>query len=270
MTPNMEGILARRDLPIDTRRSESIADRPSDTFRPSLRTPLDADRILAARAEATAPILGSGESSAAGDEVAADGESQEARSGNGGDAKKAEGGKDGKKAEGDLSEEEKAQVAELKRRDTEVRAHEQAHLAASGGMARGGASYDYQSGPDGKRYAVGGEVQIAMKSGKTPEETIRNAEQVRSAALAPANPSSVDQQTAAAAARMAQEARQELSAKSMESGSKDGESEGREEGGARRIEEGKSGDAADAAPTASVAPRSYSLASEHEEDDSAN
>lgn len=202
--------------------------------------------------------------------------------------------KGGSGPEGDLTEEEKAQVAELKRRDAEVRAHEQAHLAASGGMARGGASYDFQKGPDGRSYAVGGEVQIAMKSGRTPEETIRNAEQVRAAALAPADPSGVDQQTAAAAARMAQEARQELSTRALDAGSKEGDAgrngTGRE--GGRSADRsaavgGKSSlvDTRDAPATTSpsattrdatesspaiAAPKSYSLASEREKDGSRN
>lgn len=128
--------------------------------------------------------------------------------GGAGKAKTGEDGPNGGSTQ--LSEEEKQQVAKLERRDNEVRAHEQAHMGAAGGLARGGASFSYQTGPDGKRYAVGGEVQIAMKAGNTPEETIRNAEQVRAAALAPANPSSTDLQTAASAVRMAQQARQEL------------------------------------------------------------
>lgn len=239
---NPEGILGRRKLPFDTARTETPpnATRPTDTFRPSLRTPLDADRILAreARTLESSPLLGSGRtgngaSDATTTESDPNTDAKEAGKAPGTDTAGKIGGKDGKGNEADLSEEEKARVAELERRDREVRTHEQAHLAAAGGMARGGASFDYQTGPDGKRYAVGGEVQIAMKGGKTPEETIRNAEQVRAAAMAPADPSSVDQQTAAAAGRMAQEARQELSAKGS-----DGTSDGSDQ-------EGKQGEKAD-------------------------
>ena len=101
----------------------------------------------------------------------------------------------------DLTPEEKRVVSQLQSRDAEVRAHEQAHIAASGGLA-GGASYSYQEGPDGRRYAVGGEVGISMSTGSTPDETIRNAQQVRSAALAPAQPSGQDRAVAAAASQM--------------------------------------------------------------------
>ena len=48
-----------------------------------------------------------------------------------------------------LSTEEKKQVEQLKRRDAEVKRHEQAHKAAAGQFASGGPSYDYETGPDG-------------------------------------------------------------------------------------------------------------------------
>ncbi|MCA8932648.1 MAG: hypothetical protein KDA49_09290, partial [Rhodospirillaceae bacterium] len=58
-----------------------------------------------------------------------------------------------------LTEEEQAEVDALKERDAEVRRHEQAHAAAGGAYA-GQPTYEYQTGPDGNRYAVGGEVNI--------------------------------------------------------------------------------------------------------------
>jgi hypothetical protein len=54
---------------------------------------------------------------------------------------------------------EQLETTELARRDREVRAHEQAH-AAVGGSYAGAPSYTYSRGPDGQRYAVGGEVSI--------------------------------------------------------------------------------------------------------------
>ncbi|MFP3458098.1 putative metalloprotease CJM1_0395 family protein, partial [Psychrobacter sp. SIMBA_152] len=56
-------------------------------------------------------------------------------------------------------EQELQQIKELKARDTEVRTHEQAH-AAVGGQYAGSPSDEYQRGPDGTNYAVGGEVPI--------------------------------------------------------------------------------------------------------------
>ncbi|MBN1256568.1 MAG: hypothetical protein JXA52_02550, partial [Planctomycetes bacterium] len=55
-----------------------------------------------------------------------------------------------------LSESEISQIDSLKRRDIEVRRHENAHLAAAGGYATGGAHFEYSRGPDGRNYAVGG------------------------------------------------------------------------------------------------------------------
>ena len=110
-----------------------------------------------------------------------------------------------------LSPEAQKQIAELKRRDQEVRAHEAAHLAAGGGVVRGGASYTYQVGPDGKSYAVGGEVTLDTSPvPDDPRATIRKAEQIKAAALAPAQPSAQDRQVAAAAAAMEAAAAAEL------------------------------------------------------------
>jgi hypothetical protein len=111
---------------------------------------------------------------------------------------------------GELSAEDAARIAKLKQIDRQVRQHEQAHLAAAGGMATSGASYTYQKGPDGVNYAVGGEVSISVSPGRTPEETLRRAQTVRAAALAPADPSGQDRAVAAQATKMAMEARMEM------------------------------------------------------------
>lgn len=110
-----------------------------------------------------------------------------------------------------LSPQEKQKLDELKKRDKEVRAHEQAHVAAAGGHALGGPRYTYQVGPDGKKYAVGGEVPLdASKVAGNPQATIQKAQAIRRAAMAPANPSAADKAIAAKAASMAAEARREL------------------------------------------------------------
>lgn len=101
-------------------------------------------------------------------------------------------------------------IDELKARDAEVRQHEQAHLAAAGGLAISGASYTYQRGPNGVNYAIGGEVQIDTSPGATPEETIARAATIQAAALAPAGPSGADRAVAAQAQQMETQARAEL------------------------------------------------------------
>ncbi len=116
--------------------------------------------------------------------------------------------KEPKKSNNELSLDEKKQISELQARDTEVRAHESAHQAAGGGMT-GGASFTYQKGPDGRTYAIGGEVPISMPSGSTPEEIISNAQQVITAALAPADPSAQDMSVASSARALMINAQQE-------------------------------------------------------------
>ncbi|KZD05847.1 hypothetical protein AUP43_02750 [Oceanibaculum pacificum] len=98
-----------------------------------------------------------------------------------------------------LTEEEQQIVDELKKRDREVRAHEQAH-AAVGGAYAGSPVYEYESGPDGNRYAVGGSVSIDVSPVPgDPEATIQKMEIVKRAALAPGEPSPQDRAVAAAA-----------------------------------------------------------------------
>lgn len=111
-----------------------------------------------------------------------------------------------------LSDDAQATLRQLQATDRKVRAHELAHLAASGGLATGAPSYTYQKGPDGVNYAVGGEVSIDTSPAKTPEETIAKAATIIAAALAPADPSPQDRAVAAAASQLAQQARAELQA----------------------------------------------------------
>lgn len=101
------------------------------------------------------------------------------------------------------------QILRLQTRDREVRAHEQAHMSAGGGLITSGAHYTYETGPDGKRYAVGGEVGISLAKGSTPQDTMARAQQIRAAALAPAQPSGQDLAVAAKASQMEMQARME-------------------------------------------------------------
>lgn len=117
----------------------------------------------------------------------------------------------------ELSEEEKAEVEELERRDREVRAHELAH-ASTAGRHGGAPRYSYERGPDGRLYAVEGEVPIDVSPVRgDPEATLRKMEQVKRAALAPVNPSAKDRQVAALASRRAAEARRDISQRALES-----------------------------------------------------
>lgn len=111
------------------------------------------------------------------------------------------------------------ELEEMQARDREVRQHEAAHVAAGGAHVRGGASFSYRRGPDGRSYAVGGEVQIDSSAvPNDPEATIRKMRAVQAAAMAPAEPSGQDRSVAAQAAQAATQARAELTARGRSEG----------------------------------------------------
>lgn len=125
----------------------------------------------------------------------------------------------------DLSTDEQREVDDLEQTDTEVRAHEAAHVAAGGSFVRGGASFSYQTGPDGKQYAVGGEVSIdTSEISDDPAATVQKMQTVLAAALAPAEPSSQDHQVAAQAQAKLAEAQAELASQQAATATSTGES----------------------------------------------
>jgi len=124
------------------------------------------------------------------------------------------------------TQQEQQQIQKLKTRDREVRAHEAAHVAAGAGLVRGGATFSYQRGPDGVQYAIGGEVKLdTSEVAGDPAATLQKAQQIRSAALAPAQPSATDRSIAAKAAQMAVEARAEINQQRNEETAADNEDE---------------------------------------------
>ena len=143
-------------------------------------------------------------------------------------------------------------IDELKARDAEVRQHEQAHLAAAGGMAVSGASYTYQRGPNGVNYAIGGEVQIDTSPGGTPEETIARAATIQAAALAPAGPSGADRAVAAQAQQMETQARAELAQQQSQEATATGTSQQQGQSGASERVRRAYGDEPVSAPALNV------------------
>ena len=101
-------------------------------------------------------------------------------------------------------------ISELKSRDKEVRAHEAAH-AAVGGAYTGSPNYSFEQGPDGKRYAVSGEVSVDLSVIKgDPRATIAKMQKVHAAALAPVHPSIQDTRVASTATQLILQAQSEL------------------------------------------------------------
>ena len=181
--------------------------------RATARRAAESFRQIAAQKPATTPAAGRGEAGLAGVEagdradISAEGRRLAEQATNRAETNRSDGGPQ----QQDLTQEQEQQVQELKARDREVRQHEQAHLAAAGDLARGGPTYTYQTGPDGRRYAVGGEVQIQLRESKDPEKTLQDARRAKRAALAPAEPSSQDRQVASQADALALQAQREIS-----------------------------------------------------------
>ncbi|MGL6007273.1 putative metalloprotease CJM1_0395 family protein [Aeromonas sobria] len=126
-------------------------------------------------------------------------------------------GEDGQRKQQDPKQQEQQQrqaqqIQDLVDRDKEVRTHEQAHQSA-GGEHASSPTYQFTQGPDGKRYATGGEVQIDTSAVPgDPAATIAKMQQIRAAALAPAEPSAQDLSVARSAAASEAKARKELMA----------------------------------------------------------
>jgi hypothetical protein len=228
----------------------------------SALTPLSPEERAAGRAEARAQLEAEGvlgrlgltsPETAASEEApveATPGKATEETAG----AQPAEAGQDSGPAEGPLKKltpEEEAQVRQLAQRDLEVRTHEQAHVAASGGLA-GAPSYEYQTGPDGRRYAVGGEVSIRRGGSSNTEQALREAEAVKRGALAPAQPSGQDMAVAARAEADIQRLRTKKAEEAREA-AKGGEGQESREAGPASSPAGNGSEPA-ASPEALMAP----------------
>ncbi|WP_428847952.1 putative metalloprotease CJM1_0395 family protein [Shewanella saliphila] len=112
---------------------------------------------------------------------------------------------------------EAAQIAELAKRDVEVKTHEQAHAAVGGSLAQS-PSYEYEKGPDGRRYAVDGEVSIDVSTvAGDPQATLTKMQKVYAAAMAPVQPSMADIRVAAQALQNISEAKQALAVERQQS-----------------------------------------------------
>lgn len=175
------------------------ASKPLPTFGPSYSTHVIAPPTLLAAQEARESYAVRRDDQGRNAQTALEDEEQSANAHHG-------------QGQEELSEEEQRIVAKLEKADREVRAHERAHQAAGAGLT-GPAHYTYTRGPDGKQYAVAGEVSIDTGSEQSATATQAKLEQVVRAALAPSDPSAQDLAVAAQARRklaeVAQDAREE-------------------------------------------------------------
>ena len=110
----------------------------------------------------------------------------------------------------ELTQQEQQEVMELKNTDAKVKAHEHAHKAAAVGLKTTGPNYEYETGPDGKKYAVAGDVNVSYAKSSDPEVNLQNAQKLKAAALAPTDPSSQDRKVAQKADQEIAEAKREI------------------------------------------------------------
>ena len=80
----------------------------------------------------------------------------------------------------------------LKQSDSEIRKHEQAH--ASLGNTTSPISYNYQAGPDGKLYAVGGSVRLETSIPDDPKQASYKLDRIAKASSGVVDPSGADAQ----------------------------------------------------------------------------
>lgn len=115
-----------------------------------------------------------------------------------------------------LSPTEQRRVAELQQIDREVRIHEQAHISAGRGVVTSGPTYTYTYGPDGRIYAVGGEVGIDTRAERKPEDNIDKGQRIQAAALAPVQPSPQDYRVAEVGKKLEVQGRNDLAKQQLE------------------------------------------------------
>ncbi|MCK4951027.1 MAG: catalase [Gammaproteobacteria bacterium] len=147
-----------------------------------------------------------------------------------------------------LSADDLRLIQKLAQRDRTVKAHEAAHLAAAGRYARGGANFTYQRGPNGVNYAIGGDVTLDTSTPSDPEQALAKAQQIRAAALAPAQPSTQDRTVAAQATQAANQARVNIAAERAEETAEKLEQAQEDNTEARQKEIDETGNVADSEP----------------------
>lgn len=119
-------------------------------------------------------------------------------------------------APGTLTPQQQQRVQALQQVDRAVRQHEAAHIAAGAGVVISGPNYNYTYGPDGKAYAVSGEVGIDTSAEDKPEANIDKGVRIQKAALAPRDPSPQDYRVAAAGAELESTGRYDLAQQQRE------------------------------------------------------
>jgi hypothetical protein len=110
----------------------------------------------------------------------------------------------------EITSEQRKLVERLRQIDAQVREHESAHLRNGSGVVTSGASFSYTYGPDGKAYAVAGEVGIDTAPERQPAANIDKGRAIQAAALAPRDPSPQDFRVASVGGQLESQGRSDL------------------------------------------------------------
>jgi len=108
----------------------------------------------------------------------------------------------------------KNEIAQLEIREKMVINHEKMHMSVGGSLASN-PTYTYVTGPDGKKYVSGGQVDMKMPSGGSLDALLHGLKKIKSAATAVGNPSGADINTAATAAAIEASVLKEVALKKM-------------------------------------------------------
>ncbi|MBI9012899.1 MAG: hypothetical protein JEZ08_11760 [Clostridiales bacterium] len=108
----------------------------------------------------------------------------------------------------------KNKIAQLAMQEKAIISHEKMHLMVGGNLASG-PSYIYTTGPDGKRYIAGGQVNMKMPSGGSLDSLLSGLKRIKNAATAVGNPSGTDLNTAATAAAIESAVLKEMALRKM-------------------------------------------------------
>jgi|GEM_PF-4441125 len=111
-----------------------------------------------------------------------------------------------------VSSEDLGELRDLQRSDRQVRVQENLQRQMAAGFVRGAPVYEYEEGPDGRRYAVAADTEFELPDARAgdPREAARDAANARRAALASAISSPAEQAFAARAASAEARARAEI------------------------------------------------------------
>jgi hypothetical protein len=109
-------------------------------------------------------------------------------------------------------------VAKLQTVDMKVKIHEASHIAGAAGVSTSGANFTYQTGPDGRQYAVAGEVGIDIAEDNDPKKNIQKMQAIKSAAMAPSDPSPQDIKVASMASVLEMKSRIQESKENQQDG----------------------------------------------------